>query len=233
MPESRDQLRQALGHLALTDDVDTAHTSVIARARSIRRHRRAFATISLVAIVAGVGAIAATRGGRDRVIAAPATVPVQLGPSASISSSTVFATTSTTSTTAAARTATSTSPSLSNWTTPSNNPDGSIAVANFNTHLDSDHPPWASSPERIANEFLNTDAIDIATVATHVTALSPRAADVVVIADDLRDDSVHAVRYNLRLVRQPDQTWRLTSAAWAQQCQPNRGHQDFTTGLCL
>jgi hypothetical protein len=232
MPESRDQLRQALGHLALHDDVDTAHADVVARARSIRRRRRAVATISVVAIIAGVGALAATRGGRDRVIAAPATVPVRLGPSASTSISTVPATTSTPSTTVAAGT-TTTSPSLSNWTTPAENSDGSIGVAIFNAHLDSEHPPWASSPERVANEFLNTDTVDASTVATHVTALSPQAADVVVNADGLRDDSVHAARYSLHLVRQPDRTWRLAVATWSQQCQPNRGHQSFTTEPCL
>jgi hypothetical protein len=55
----------------------------------------------------------------------------------------------------------------------------------------------------------------------------------VVNADGLRDDSVHAVRYNLHLVRQPDQTWRLATVAWSHQCQPNRGHQNFTTELCV
>ncbi len=70
-------------------------------------------------------------------------------------------------------------------------------------------------------------------VATQLTALSPQAADVVVNVDGLRDDSVHAARYNLHLVRQPDQTWRLATVAWSQQCQPNRGHQSFTTELCL
>ena len=144
------------------------------------------------------------------------------------------ATTSTTSTTIAVGTTTSTSPSLSDWITPRPNPDGSIAVATFNARLDSEHPTWASSPERIANEFLNTDTIDASIdVATQLTALSPEAADVVVDVDGLRDDSVHAARYHLHLVRQPDQTWRLATVAWSQQCQPGRGHQNFTTELCL
>jgi hypothetical protein len=158
---------------------------------------------------------------------------VTTGASASSSTSTVPATTSTTSTTVAGGTTTSTSPSLSNWATPGLNPDGSIAVATFNARLDSEHPTWASSPERIANEFLNIDTIDASTVATQLTALSPQAADVVVNADGLRDDSAHAVRYNLHLVRQPDRTWRLATVAWSQQCQPNRGHQNFTTELCV
>jgi hypothetical protein len=233
MPEPRDQLRQALGRLAVSDDVEMAHASVVARARSIRRRRRAAATVSLVAIIAGGGVIAATRGGRGRVIAAPVTAPVRVRPSASISTPTVPAPTSTTSTTVAPGTTSSTSPSLSNWTTPPENPDGSIAVSDFNAHLDSEHPPWVSSPERIANEFLNTDAIDAFAVLTSVTAMTSQTADVVVNADGLRDDSVHAARYNLRLIRHQDQTWRLASVAWSQQCQPNRGHQDFTTELCL
>jgi hypothetical protein len=149
------------------------------------------------------------------------------------SRSTVPATTSTMSTTVAGGTTTSTSPPLSNWTTPRPDPDGSIAVATFNTRLDAEHPTWATSPERIANEFLDRDTIDASTVATQLTALSPQAADVVVNAVGLGDDSVHAVRYNLHLVRQPDVTWRLATVMWSQQCQPNRGHQNFTTELCL
>ncbi len=162
----------------------------------------------------------------------PAAVATSSPASTSTSTSAAPVTTSTTSTTIAGGTTTS-SPSLSNWITPRDNPDGSIAVATFNGRLDSEQPTWASSPEHVANEFLNTDAIDASTVATQLTAVSPQAADVVVQADGFRDDSVHAARYNLHLVRQPDQTWRLAIAAWSQQCQPNRGHQDFTTELCV
>jgi hypothetical protein len=135
--------------------------------------------------------------------------------------------------TSTVRATTSTTPSLSNWITPRPNPDGSISAATFNALLDSEHPSWASSPERVANTFLDTGAIDASTVATQLTALSAQAADVVVNAEGLRDDSVHAARYNLHLVRQPDQTWRLATVAWSQQCQPNRGHQNFTTELCV
>lgn len=162
----------------------------------------------------------------------PAAVATSSPASTSTSTSAVPVTTSTTSTTIAGGTTTS-SPSLSNWITPRDNPDGSIAVATFNDRLDSEHPTWASSPEHVAGEFLNTDAIDASTVATQLTAVSPQAADVVVNADGLRDDSVHAARYNLHLVLQRDETWRLAIATWSQQCQPNRGHQDFTTELCL
>jgi hypothetical protein len=138
-----------------------------------------------------------------------------------------------TTTTVAGGTTTSTSPPLANWVTPKHNPDGSIAVATFNARLDAEHPTWRTSPERIADEFLNTDTIDATTVATQLTALSSQAADVVVNADGLRDDSVHAVRYRVHLVRRPDQTWLLGSVTWSQQCQPNRGHQTFTTALCV
>jgi hypothetical protein len=163
----------------------------------------------------------------------PAAVTIGSSASTSTSISTAPATTSTTSTAVVEGTTTSTSPSLSNWTTPADDPDGSIAVATFNARLDAEHPTWATSPERVAKEFLNADTIDASSVATQLTALSPQAADVVVKADGLRDDSVHAARYNLHLVRQPDQTWRLATATWSQQCQPDRGHQNFTTELCV
>jgi hypothetical protein len=153
--------------------------------------------------------------------------------STSLTSSTIPATTSTTSTTVAGGPTTSTSAVPSKWPAPRPDPDGSIAVASFNAVLDAEHPAWATSPERVANEFLDTDTVDASTVATQLTALSPQAADVVVNADGLRDDSVHAARYSLHLVAQPDQTWRLATAMWSQQCQPNRGHQNFTTALCV
>jgi hypothetical protein len=58
-------------------------------------------------------------------------------------------------------------------------------------------------------------------------------ADVVVTLDGLLDDSVRATRFDVHLTRQSDQSWRIDSARWSQQCQPNRGHQDFTPALCV
>jgi hypothetical protein len=154
--------------------------------------------------------------------------------SVSTSSSTAAATsTSTSTTTTLAGTTTSTSPGLSNWITPNRNPDGSIAIAGFNARLAAENPTWAGSPKRIAQEFLRTDNIDAATTDTQVKALSPQAAEVVVLANGVRDDSVHAIFFSLFLKHQPDQTWRLTIATWSQQCQPGRGHQNFTPALCV
>jgi hypothetical protein len=152
---------------------------------------------------------------------------------AAVTTGSTGSTASSSTSTVAGGTTMSTSTLLSNSTTPGHEPDGSIAVSAFNARLDAEHPTWASSPERIAKEFLDADRMDASTVATQVTAQSSDTADVVLNADGLRDDSVHAARYNLHLVRQPDQTWRLATAAWSQQCQPDRGHQDFTTELCL
>ena len=151
----------------------------------------------------------------------------------STSSSITTTTLSTTTTTTVAGATTTTSPGLANWVTPQPKADGSIAVATFNARVDAADPTWATSPERIADEFTNTDLADANNTVTQVTALSPQEADVVVSVNGVRDDSVHAIRYEVHLVRQPDQTWRLATATWSQQCQPNRGHQTFSTALCI
>jgi hypothetical protein len=81
MSDSRQVLRQALDRLATSDDVHTAHASVVARVRSIRRRRRALAMIALVTITAAVAAIVTARGPRDRVaITTPDTAPTPPGP---------------------------------------------------------------------------------------------------------------------------------------------------------
>jgi hypothetical protein len=46
------------------------------------------------------------------------------------------------------------------------------------------------------------------------------------------DDSVRAKRYELDFVRAGDKV-RLRAARWTQQCWPGRGHQDFSTELCV
>jgi hypothetical protein len=55
---------------------------------------------------------------------------------------------------------------------------------------------------------------------------------VVVTLDGLFDDSTRAERWTLEF--EPDgETFALTAAQWAQRCQPNRGHQDFTPEPCI
>ena len=195
-------------------------------AMSVAALRRA--RVLLVACVA-LGAAACGSSSKPAAVTTSSTTST----TASTVASTTSTTATTTRTTVAGATTTTTSPSLANWSPPPRAPDGSIAIAAFNARLDSDRPTWARDPQRVAHEFLRADNIDAATTDTQVTNTSPTATEVVVTVNGLADDSVHAIRFDLHLARQADQTWRLGSASWSQQCQPNRGHQNFTTALCI
>ncbi len=185
-----------------------------------------------VLLVTCVAVVAASCGSSSKpaAVTTPSTTSTT-----STAPSTVPPTTSTTTTrtTAIGSTTTSTSPSLANWSPPPRAPDGSIPVAAFNARLATDKPTWARDPQRVVHEFLRADNIDAASTDTQVANASPEATELVVTVNGLADDSVHAIRFDVRLARQVDQTWHLDSASWSQQCQPNRGHQSFTTALCI
>ena len=110
-----------------------------------------------------------------------------------------------------------------------------MPVAAFNALLEASNAAWTHSPLRITVEFLQFDdtTVRITTVRATTNPDSRREAAVVVTSDGLPDDSVRATRSEVHLARQSDASWRLTSARWSQQCQPNRGHQDFTPELCV
>jgi hypothetical protein len=153
-------------------------------------------------------------------------------------SSTVAATTTRSSTRATTTASTSPATTLgttTGWTRPAPGSDGSLPIAAFNALLGRNHSSWTHSPLRISVEFVQLDdtaaLTTTARVSTHPDSL--HEADVVVTAAGLLDDSVRAGRFDLHLVRQSDESWRLTSARWSQQCQANRGHQDFTPQPCI
>lgn len=118
---------------------------------------------------------------------------------------------------------------------PAPDESGRVAVEEFNGYLEETMPNWATSPIRVAVEFLalrDPAAFETSVVLTS----SPEAGDeatVTVTQDGLLDDSVRASRYALMLVRQNDGRWELITASWSQRCQPGRGHQDFTPKRCI
>lgn len=119
---------------------------------------------------------------------------------------------------------------------PTLEPSGDIPVSEFNAYLESAEPPWATSPLRASLEFLRLDE-PVALTTSVVMKTSPpdggEQAVVTVTKEGLADDSIGAIRYVLEFERQADDSWRLRSAAWAQRCQGGRGHQDFTSELCI
>jgi hypothetical protein len=120
------------------------------------------------------------------------------------------------------------------WNRPQARPDGTLPVSAFNEFLAKDGEDFARSPIEAVTKFLRLD--NTSASVTTVRATSPgevrNFSEVGVTLEGLLDDSVRAARYTLELQRDAGGMWRLRAADWAQQCQPGRGHQDFSPKLC-
>ncbi|MEO1619662.1 MAG: hypothetical protein AAFU53_01375 [Cyanobacteria bacterium J06632_3] len=64
------------------------------------------------------------------------------------------------------------------------------------------------------------------------SAESPNQAMITITQSGILDDSVGSIRYRFDISRQDDQ-WTITRAGRQFRCQQGRGHQDFSTELCL
>jgi hypothetical protein len=120
------------------------------------------------------------------------------------------------------------------WNRPQARPDGTLPVSAFNDFLAGDGQDFARSPIEAVTKFLRLDNTSAA--VTTFRATSPgevrNFSEVVVTLEGLLDDSVRAARYTIELQRDAGGMWRLRAADWAEQCQPGRGHQDFSPKLC-
>ncbi len=113
--------------------------------------------------------------------------------------------------------------------------DGNLPVDAFNSYAESVDESWERDLAATVNEFVGRDRREAPSVSFQATS-GPEgtgATSASLLLDRLPDDSVRARRYDLTLSRRPDGTWRIDSASWAQRCQQGRGHQAFTTALCL
>ena len=117
---------------------------------------------------------------------------------------------------------------------PREQQDGTIDVSAFAEHMSDSDELWAASPLLAAAEFLRLDRSTARTTAVVATTGPEGTGPTIVTAtlDRLLDDSVRAKRYELEFVRANDKV-RLRAARWTQQCWPGRGHQDFSTELCV
>lgn len=112
--------------------------------------------------------------------------------------------------------------------------DGSVTVEEFAAHQADVDEGWERSSATAAAEFLRLDDTESARLTIDRTAEGEGGGPetVVVTLDGLFDDSVRAERWTL--VFEPDgETYLLTSAQWAQRCQPGRGHEGFTAEPCV
>ena len=123
------------------------------------------------------------------------------------------------------------------WTGPPERKPGRarLPVSRFNRYLEAlDDPPRA--PLLLAAAYVGLEEGE----GSNTALLGKRTGEaglrerVEVTLDGLLDDSIRAVRYSLVFERRtPTGSWRLSSARWAQRCQPGRGHQRFEPKRCL
>lgn len=112
--------------------------------------------------------------------------------------------------------------------------DGTVAVEGFTEHQEDVDEPWEGSAAMAAAEFLRLDERTAATTTIEGRATGEGAGPetVTVTLDGVFDDSVRAERWTLEF--EPDgDDYRLVSAALAQRCQVDRGHQDFSPEPCV
>jgi hypothetical protein len=129
-------------------------------------------------------------------------------------------------------------PAAEQWPGPSQaGDDGRVPVEGFNELIETRDPAWARTPALAAAAFYGErdrppgEAGELSIVEERPERDDQRA--VVVTDDGLPDDSIRAVRWELRFERADDGTWRLVEARWSQRCQPDRGHQDFAPEPCV
>jgi hypothetical protein len=112
--------------------------------------------------------------------------------------------------------------------------DGTVPVEEFTAFADSVDEAWERSPAAVAAVFAGTGDLDgsvVVSVPSHPGGSDPASGTVVV--DDLADDSVRTLRYELELEGADDGTWSVAAATWSQRCRPGRGHAGFSPELCL
>jgi hypothetical protein len=102
---------------------------------------------------------------------------------------------------------------------------GVVHVEAYNVYLDA-HPERAMDHLAVASAFVGDldGRLESRDLPNDV---------VEIVHADLPDDSIYAERWELTLEARPDGSWRLGAVEWSQQCQPGRGHQDFSTELCV
>ena len=112
--------------------------------------------------------------------------------------------------------------------------DGTVAVEGFAAYQEDVDEDWERSAAMAAAEFLRLDERTAARTSIEgmASAEGTGPETVVVTLDGILDDSIRAERWTLTF--EPDgETYRLTNAKWTQRCQPGRGHQEFSTELCV
>jgi hypothetical protein len=109
-----------------------------------------------------------------------------------------------------------------------NTTSGRVEAPGLNDYIAENQPAWASDPSLFGTQLVQ--AVD---ANESVQIEFDEAAQVLTITTlGLLDDSGAAVRITVETERAEDGLLRFVSGTYGWQCQPGRGHQDFSTELC-
>ena len=112
--------------------------------------------------------------------------------------------------------------------------DGTLPVDEFNAYTESVDEHWERDVGSVVSAFVGAGRTDAARRSFEATTRGEgSSATATLILDGLFDDSIRSVRYDVEARRLSSGAWELVSATWSQRCRQGRGHQDFSTELCV
>lgn len=111
---------------------------------------------------------------------------------------------------------------------------GTISAPGFNDFIETQTPVTARTAIDTAWMLLGGNTAESGeTVEVQEEPEADEVTIVTVTQSNLMDDSIYATRHRLVLKRLPDTLFRFIEGQWSQQCQPGRGHAEFSTELCI
>ncbi len=108
---------------------------------------------------------------------------------------------------------------------------GNAEAPGLNDYITENQPSWAAAPDLLALQVVPTVGAN-ESVQTEF-AESAGTGTLTITTSGFLDDSTAASRYTVRTERGADGLLRVVGATYGWQCQPGRGHQDFTTEPCI
>lgn len=109
---------------------------------------------------------------------------------------------------------------------------GVVMAPGFNKFVEDVAPSWAQDPRETARMLTEPTR-----KPERLEILEPVGNGdqtvVTVTVSNFTDDSVFAARYRFVLLVGQDGLHRFVEGRWSQQCQPGRGHQDFSHEPCV
>ncbi len=106
---------------------------------------------------------------------------------------------------------------------------GTITVPGLNDYITEIQPAWAADPSLFGLAIAESVRSD----AQAWIEFDETTGVVSITYSGLLDDSIAATRQLVQTERADDGLLRFVSGTSAQQCQPGRGHQDFSTEPCI